>query len=227
MQESGEAAGVVAEMCKVTSDPVLIDSMTAAAAAHAVPFIRVLGAWQRGTTNAEVQIAGRVAEHIARAKPDAAQLEIIIDNVNGVDGTVANAILDGLIAGLPSDFDFPTSAGFDAALLAAVKHMDSEARSKLIRLAARCGSMALEQHAHEVVEAMMSIVAKTDADDEDRAAAARELVGLRSNDARIVSLIVGQLGAQTTPELATQCCRRFSQAKHLVRANSLSKRCAR
>ena len=204
MPVSNEAAAIVAERCKTAIDSVLIDGMTAAAGTHAVPFLTALGASPRGTTDAEVQIARRVAEHIARSNPDAASLETVVKNVNNVDGTVANAILDGLTAGLPSKFEFKSTKSFDASLVAAFKHLDAGARSKLIRLAARCGTKALDEFSEEIVASMLAVVGDTSADDTARAAAARELIGFRTSDAAAVSAVVEQLGAQTTPELGTQ-----------------------
>ena len=204
MPESNEAAGIVAERCKTAVDPVLVDGMTTAAAAHAVPFITVLGAWPRGTTDSEVQIARRVAEHIARSKPDVAALETVVKNVNGVDGTVANAILDGLTAGLPANVDFKSTKSFDETLVKSFKHLAAGARSKLIRLAARCGTKALDEFSEEIVASMLAVVGDASADDTARAAAARELIGFRTSDAAAVSAVVEQLGAQTTPELGGQ-----------------------
>lgn len=204
MPESSEAAAIVAERCKAATDPVLIDGMTAAAGAHAVSFITVLGAWPRGTTDAEVLIARRVSEHIARSRPDAVALETVVKNVNGVDGAVANAILDGLTAGLPAKFEFKSTRSFDTALVESFKHLDAGARSKLIRLAARCGTKALDEFSAEIVASMLAVVGDSAADDQARAAAARELIGFRASDVDAVSAVVEQLGAQTTPELGTQ-----------------------
>ena len=204
MPENNQAAAIVAERCKAATDPVLIDGMTSAAGAHAVPFITVLGAWPRGPTDAEVQIARRVAEHIARSKPDEATLETVVNNVNGVDGTVANAILDGLTAGLPAKFEFKSTKTFDEALVESFKHLNAGAKSKLIRLAARCGTKALDEFSEEIVASMLAVVGDASADDKDRAAAARELIGFRASDAAAVAAVVEQLGAQTTPELGMQ-----------------------
>ncbi|NQV25267.1 MAG: ThuA domain-containing protein [Rhodopirellula sp.] len=216
MPESSEAAAIIAEHCKAATDPVLIDGMTAAAGAHAVPFLTLIGtSTEAGRTDAELQIARRVAEHVGRSKPDAAALEAVVKRLNGVDARVASAILDGLTAGLPAKFDFQPTKSFDAALVSSFKQLDAGARSKLIRLAAQCGTKVLDEFAEEIVASMLAIVEDTDAEDNARAAAARELIGFRSNDANTVSSIVEQLGAQTTPELGGQLLQavQLSQSK--------------
>ena len=221
MPEDGEAAGIVAEFCRLESDPVLIDGMTSAAAAHAIPFMKALGAQRRGATAAEVQVGRRVAEHIARSRPDAARLEAVITSIDGVDATVASAILDGLTAGLPADFEFRSTPGFDAALVAALKQLEGGAKSKLIRLAVQCGTKALDEHVQEIVQAMLAVIRNTTASDADRAAAARDLVGFRSNDAEVVSAIVDQLSAQTTLELGTQLLQAVQLSKSSEAGGSL------
>ncbi|MEQ9409576.1 MAG: ThuA domain-containing protein [Fuerstiella sp.] len=207
-----------------TQDPVMLDALTAAAASSGVWYLNALvdqsldsippplglppsqkknrPAGTVGTAN--VNIARRVGEHIGRSRPDAATLQSALTVVQRADDTLANAVLDGLTSGLPAGFKFKTTPEFDTALVETLKMADSAAKSKLVRLAAQCGTGALDAHAAEIVASLLSVVGDTDAQDAARVAAARDLVGFRADDAKVAAEIIEQLNAQTPPQLGSQ-----------------------
>ena len=191
------------------TDPSLIDAVTAAAAVHAATNLSRLtqiteqpgGVVMTMTSDASKKIAGRVAEHVARSRPDAATLTAVVNDLRQADAALRNSILDGLTAGLPANFEFTTTDAFDAALVKALKEADSVSKSKLVRLGAQCGTKALDAFAEEIVKTLMAVVGDNNASDQNRIAAARDLVGFRPDDAAIVGEVVGQLNAQTAPPL--------------------------
>jgi putative membrane-bound dehydrogenase-like protein len=213
----------VAILIEHADDPVIREALTAAAARSSSWYLGVLigesldnaaphfgfpevkqkrPAGSVGLGNRET--ARRVAEHIARGKPTVALLHGAVSGVAQADAELAGAILDGIIAGLPAKFELQTTKDFDAALAATFQKVDAGAKSKLVRLAAKCGTQALDEFAGEIIASMLGIVEDTSADDNARVAAARELIGFRANNVDAVSAIVEQLGAETTPELAGQ-----------------------
>ena len=197
------AAQPIFSAARSEKDQTIIDALTAAAAIHATTNLSHLSAANSETPEAGLQIARRVAEHIARGKPDAAALEAVIADLQHGDSALANAVLDGLTAGIPARFEFKTTARFDSQLVAALTAADAASKSKLVRLAAQCGTKALDAHAGEIVNSMLSVVGDGAAKDADRIAAATDLVGFRPDDADVVSSIVEQLNAQTAPQLGT------------------------
>ena len=182
------------------SDPVLLDAITAATAVHGTQHLSQITA---NGSAASLRVARRVAEHIGRSRPNAEILTAVVNDLKAARPEARSVILDGLTAGIPSRFDFTTSAAFDAALVDVLNTADGPAKSKLVRLAARCGTKALDAHAEEIVTAMLKVVADTKANEKSRIASARDLVGFRSNDADVVSSILEELTAQTAPELGT------------------------
>jgi putative membrane-bound dehydrogenase-like protein len=217
MPVSETAAAAVARKAQNANDPVLVDALTSAAATHALHSIKAIstigavlpaGAQPQGDRVAvsadNLQIARRVAEHIGRGRPKADALEAVIVGLKGAQADVTSAVLDGLTDGLPGNFEFTTNERFDAALVQLFEASDSAARSKLIRLAAQCKTQALESYAEEIVQSLLAAIADTQAGDEARVAAARDLLGFRPNDAEAVTEIVSQINAQTTPELGRQ-----------------------
>ena len=228
--EDGEQAMylslMVAAWIEHAQDPVLLDALTAAAAKNGVHYLivlcdeplsegaRMLGipvddnsptAGVRGHVGtANLQIARRVAEHVARGKPNAEILAAIVTSLQKADAELSNTILDGLTAGIPTKFEFWNDESFDAALVNALSSADAGSKSKLVRLASQCGTKALDAHAGEIVKSMLAVVADSGAKDEDRVASARDLIGFRANDADVAAQIIDQLNAQTPPQLGTQ-----------------------
>ncbi|MEZ6130673.1 MAG: ThuA domain-containing protein [Planctomycetaceae bacterium] len=225
-----------------TNDPVLLDALTAAAATYAPLYLNMLceepvpegarmlgfavpGSHEtdvRGTVGANnLKVARRVAEHIGRSRPDAATLQFLVSHVPEADANLANAILDGLTAGIPSSFEFETTDAFDKALVGALNAADGASRSKLVRLAAQCGTKALDAHAAEIVKSMLAVVEDMDAKDADRVSAAKDLIGFRPDDADVVGDIVEQLNAQTTPELGKALLQAIQGSKSAAAGDGL------
>ena len=128
-------------------------------------------------------------------------LTAVVQDLMATRAEPRNVVLDGLIAGLPGTFQFDTTKSFDAALAELFADSSGAAKSKLIRLATRCGTSALDAYAKEIIDSLLGTIADKEADDVRRAAAAEELIGFRSNDADAVAAVVQQLNAQTAPEL--------------------------
>ncbi len=204
-----EFAGTAVAMAgRTESDRVLLDALTAAAATHSTFYLKALTAQsdgpQAGAADGNLRIARRVAEHVSRGGPSADALESIVANLGNVKPAMQSAILDGLAAGMPADFEFKSTETFDAAIIAAFKKVNAQSKSKLVRLASKCRTKALDEYAGEIVASMMKVVEDSDARDRQRIEAARELISFRADDASVVESIVEQFGPQTTPEFGDQ-----------------------
>lgn len=205
MPASDNAGSLVATLASAETDPVLIDGLTSAASAHALSYLESLASRNGTKTSAaNVQIARRVSEYIARGRPDAGQLERIVATLRTANAEFADAVLDGLTAGIPANFEFRATDDFNETLVAAFENGHVALQSKLIRLAAQCNTTALDARAQGIVQALVSVIDDEDAAAADRVAAARELVGIRADDAEVASRIVDQINAQTSPEVARQ-----------------------
>lgn len=206
-------------------DPVLLDALTSAASVHATTSLSRFSPTAQNTRTSDVglQIARRVAEHIARGKPNAATLEAVILDLQKAEPALANSILDGLTAGIPTNFEFKTSDRFDAALVAALKSTDASAQSKLVRLASQCGTKALDGQADKIIKTMLTVVTDKGAKIDDRISSAKYLIGFRPEDADIVAAIVGQLNAQTSPELGAAFLQAIQSSKSAAAGDGILK----
>jgi uncharacterized protein len=200
----GSAGGLIASLAAKESDSILIDSLTSAAATHAAPFLTSVMNRADAASNAQLQITRRIAEHLARSRPDAASLESLMTAMQTSTPDVADVVLDGLTRGLPSDFQLEINHGFNEALVAAFAQLDHSAKFKLLRLAGQCKSDALLPYEKEIVDLLMGALADVKATPDQRVAAATNLINFRSSDEEAVKQVIQQINAQTPPELASR-----------------------
>ncbi len=200
---SSESAGqLVAQITGTVEDSVVIDALTSAAAAHALPYLQAVSG-QPAPGN-DIAISRQIAEHVARGKPSANELESIVVSLQSSNAEVVNAVLGGLTSGLPADFKVNTTDAFDTVLVNLLHQGTAGTKSKLVRLATQCGTHALDVHADEIVASLLDAVADLKGTDETRISAARDVVGFRANDAIVAERIVDQLNAQMPPQLGIQ-----------------------
>lgn len=200
-----QAGSLITELASGETDPVLVDALTSAAAAHAMPYLAaVTASAERSTSGANLAIARRVAEHISRGKLGSNTLQELITSLAKAPAPLAVAILDGLAAGLPRDTHVTVSEDLESAFTRTFELVNGNVKVKLLRIAAQCGTTALESKSAEIVNALVNAIGDTGMDDDQRAAAARDLVSFRSADSRIVKKIVQQLSPQTSPALTTR-----------------------
>ena len=197
---SSETAGqLVADFARTAHDSVIIEAAISAAAAHAFPYLKAVSG--QAVPGNNIRIAGQIAEHLGRGNLSANQLEQVVASLQATDGAVVDAVLDGLTSGIPTDFEVKTTAAFDTVLVSLLKKGNSGTKSRLVRLATQCGTKALDAHTEEIVKSLLDTVADVKIDDEGRVAAARDVVGFRSDDDDVARQIVDQLSAQLAPQL--------------------------
>ena len=214
MPESSKAGALVAELAAVESDPVMIDAITSAAAAHAVPFLESVIETTL-TTGASKQITERIAQHVGRQRPDAGNLKAIVTRLATADADLAISILNGLTAGLPSGFSVDVTDSLESAFLDTFKRSALPVKVKLLRLASRCGTDALDSEAKAIIDSVRKTLADEDADPSRRLAAARDLLGFRATDSTAATEVLEAITPQTPPDFAGQLLNviRLSEAR--------------
>ncbi len=205
MPESNQAGPLLAAMAARENDRILIDAVTSAAATHAAPFLaaaleKPIGDGSRSLN----RMVNRIAEHIARGRPDAARLGTIVKSLGGTESRMADAVLEGLLQGLPNNFSVPSDEVLNQALASAFQAMHNDGKVTLVRLANRCQSDALDRFEKEIIDTLLSTVQNAGEDHPNRIAAAINLISFRSRDADIAEKVIAQVNAQTPPEAATQ-----------------------
>lgn len=207
MNSSDEAGLLVAKVARRANvDLWESNAVTCAAAAHAIPFLNAasLTTAREKTPVSETMLRSSeiVAEHIARSRPSAEEVEQVLSSLASAQIPLAEAVVRGLIAGWPRDYRIIVSPAAEASLLKLLERSPASSKGKLLQLASRCGSKALESHAKVIVESLLSVVKDADAATLDRINAAKEAVGFRADDADVLAAVLDTVSLQTTPELA-------------------------
>ncbi|MEO1614838.1 MAG: PVC-type heme-binding CxxCH protein, partial [Planctomycetota bacterium] len=214
MPTSPEAGEMIVELIETANDQVLIDALTAAAATHAVPFLKAASIAEHGGKPVMLEIATRVAQHVGRGNPDAKSIASVVDSLADAPSNLATAILDGMVLGLPGDIRLEGQA-LDVSLASVFDQVKADTQVKLMRLASRVGSTALESQAEAVIEQIEDTLFDEDTDESLRIAAANDLIGFQANSEDAVAIVFEAITPQVSPELARgliQSVRR-SQAK--------------
>jgi putative membrane-bound dehydrogenase-like protein len=201
---SPEAGELVAELATRQTDPIMVEALTSAAATHSVPYLEAITKTDGAISPATLAITQRVAEHVARQNPDADSLQRIVASLPQSDAGLAITILDGLTRGLPTGFATAPSRGLDEAFGSSFTNSDAALKAKLLRLAARCGTDALDSKVAEVVDRLMVTLNDEDAVPQQRLSAASDLVGFQREDATTVRQILACVTPQTPPDFADQ-----------------------
>ncbi|MFK8112085.1 MAG: PVC-type heme-binding CxxCH protein [Rubripirellula sp.] len=202
MPASRQAGALVAELASGETDAALIDALTSAAAKHAISYLQQVTSGQQQPSDGVLRITRQVAEHVARARPDAESLQGIVASLDNANPALATPILDGLTRGLPSDYQIEANKELDAAFIKAFERGDRTLKGKLLQLASLSGTNALEPYAKEIMESLLAIIEDEEAEGNQRGSAARDLVGFRSGDDDVVETIMEQLTPQTPPDVS-------------------------
>ena len=207
LPESAPAAGAIVDALvggKVDDDRWLPDAATAAASAHAGPFLEALAArkFDQPSSPLVVAIAGRVAEHYARGATAQTPVAVVV-GLKGADPKVADAVVAGLAKGWPKDKPPTLDEATDRALVDLLTTISPAARAQLVSLASRWGSKAIEAHSGEISATFLA-TAKDEAKPEAaRVEAAHRLVEFRPLDAGSAEALLAMISPRVSQVLAS------------------------
>jgi putative membrane-bound dehydrogenase-like protein len=179
------------------------DAVTAAAAAHALPFLEAIAAEKSGTTPGPVaaQVVNRVAEHYARGGP-ADTVGSLLIKLGSADPRVLDAVLTGLVRGWPKDRPAKFSDAGIKAFIALLPKLSTEARVSLASLTEKWGSEGFAKYTAEIAASMLAEARDGSKPDAERASAARQFVELRKADPEAAREVLAMVTPRTPPALA-------------------------
>jgi uncharacterized protein len=200
----GEMLVEALDLGKVDGDRWLPDAATAAAAAHARPFLKAL-AWKKFEKPASptvVAIVGRVAEHYARGATEKTSGDVLV-GLKDADPAVADAIVAGLVKGWPKDKKPTLDDATDKAMIELLTKVSPAARAQLVSLASRWGSKAIESHSSEIASTFLAVAQDDKKPEADRVDAAQRLIEFRPLDAKAAETLLSLITPRTSQGLAT------------------------
>ncbi len=201
-QAAAEVVAVLQEPRNAT-DRWIPDAATAAAAASALDFLQAsASAAPKGDgEKALVESVRVVAGHLARAAPSDAPGKLLVA-LGKARPAVTEAMLTGLAKGWPARQQVKLDEKTAAELTALPGKLSAGALLQLSALMQRWGQQArLGELTAGLHKAMLARVADEKLGEEDRLAAARDLIGLGGGDAG-VKAVLAQLTPQASPALA-------------------------
>jgi putative heme-binding domain-containing protein len=176
------------------------DAATCAAAAHAEPFL-IAVASAKSPAAKSIEVTQIVAGHYARsgARDGAAAL---LAKVAGAEPAVAEAIVQGFVAGWPIDATLAVDAKLEDNLEKIAARLTPGTRGGLVKLASRWGSERLSKLAEELTSALLAETADENATEDRRIAAAREFIEFQSSSVGAVDKLLEGIAPRTAPTLA-------------------------
>jgi hypothetical protein len=208
MPRSEEAAEAVATALAEGSnlrDRWLLDALTSAAAAHDFAFLKALASrsGDQDPPEALLGVVERVAEHYARGAPAETAGSLLGALVAARSAKpVVVAMITGLSRGWPRGSPARLDAAADDALAKLLEQLPPGGKGRLVTLAARWGSKALEKNAAQIAQLFLSTVLSEKESEKDRIEAARQLVDFRRSDAGAAKQVLELISARTPPERA-------------------------
>jgi putative membrane-bound dehydrogenase-like protein len=181
------------------------DAATCAAAKNAEHFLIAL-AGQRRPSVKLLAMAPIVAEHYARGGPADSVGPVIARLADG-DPTVAEAVVRGLARGWLGGQSPKLNEQLEHDLDRLAARLAPERRGVLAQLATAWGGKRFEKYAAEAADALLAKVKNQSLSSGERAAAARELVGLRPTDEAIARALIAVIGPRTPSDLAADLLR--------------------
>ena len=184
----------------VRDDRWLGDAATAAAAAHALPFLQSMGVERIDPLTSP--IVARVAEHYARGGP-ADTVGSLLASLGRAQPATAEAIVSGLVRGWPKNTPAKLTEGEEKALVGLMSSLPPSARGPLVSLATRWGVKSLDKYTEAIASSLLATVRDSSKPDAARAEAARQLVEFRPRDAASAAALLAEVTPRTAPALAS------------------------
>ncbi len=202
MPQSAEVAdGVTSALADptISNDRWLSDATTAAAASHAGPFLIAIAKKDKLSPEA-MAVVGRVAEHYARTgmTDDAGQVLTAI----ATNPAVAEAVLEGFAKGWPEKGTVTLDAATEKGLVDLFGKLSAQGQGRLVRLASAWGNERFEKYASELSEGFRKTAADASKSDDERIAAAKQLIEFRKSDSKTVESVLKLVTPQVSPQLA-------------------------
>jgi putative membrane-bound dehydrogenase-like protein len=182
-----------------SGDAWIPDAATCAAAKNADQFLIALSAQPRPAGRL-LSIAAIVAEHYARGGGSPAFADVMSSLAAGdvsVADTVVRAFAVGWVRGPAPRLD----ARLEESLDRLAGRLAPERRGLVVKLATGWGSKRFEKYMAEAADALLAKVKDENAAADQRATAARELIGYRA-DRETVQTLLDLIGPRCPPELA-------------------------
>ncbi|HEX4149786.1 MAG TPA: glycosyl hydrolase, partial [Pirellulales bacterium] len=182
------------------------DAATSAAAQHAQHFLMlVVKPIQGETKSLPPRLANLVlivAEHYARGKP-VDSIGPLFQAMAGGNPSLLGPMIAGMARGWPRDARAHLDAPAEDSLGRIVKQLRAGEQAQLLNLASKLGSQGLGKYSDEIVTRLLATAGDAKLAESERLAAARQLVGFRSDDDSLVGQLLAIVNPRASSSLAS------------------------
>jgi putative membrane-bound dehydrogenase-like protein len=217
----GKPLAALLDDADLLADRTLADGLTAAAAAHAEPFLTHLAGRKADLSPRAGEVVKIVARHVGLGKAETVSAVLkVLPSCRIAD---AERVLDGLSQG-KKHADAELTADTEKALVAMLPKLSGTGKATLMRVMTSVGSKAVAKHAAEIAASLLRTVEEPGTD-ADRVSAARQVVELLPDDTAtmtklldgitprtppaVVAGILDALGTSTSPATGTELVKRL------------------
>ncbi|MBW8884392.1 MAG: c-type cytochrome, partial [Planctomycetia bacterium] len=185
----------------VQNDRILLDAVTAAAAAQGEAFLAAVATSPEKSLapTAATERTAIVAEHVARG--DYSKPIGVLKGLTQASPEVAGSVLRGFVKGWPRDRKIELTADIEQTLSTLFDKLPAAAKAQVAALAVRWGSEKLGKQIAEMVASFYENASNGQLSDDKRLEAATQFVDLQKNDSA-ASKLLDLITPKTTPELA-------------------------
>jgi putative membrane-bound dehydrogenase-like protein len=198
-EAAGKALAALLDDEALLADEWLGDGLTAAAAAHAAPFLLAVTSREKPASAAAARVAVVARHFAASAAPE--QVTKLLGALARSSPAGASVLLPGLAQGGKRDgvkLDDATEKG----LAELLPRLSATGKAGLIRLMSNLGSLAIARHSAAIVQSFVDAVNNESAGLEERIAAARQAGELAGSDDATAGKLLEAVTARTPPQLA-------------------------
>ncbi|MFO0906437.1 MAG: PVC-type heme-binding CxxCH protein [Pirellulales bacterium] len=200
-------AQLALDAANVMQDRWLADAVTSAAAVQSFAFLQELksAAGQKAPAKSPAwDVAARVAEHIARGRPDAETVDQVLALIDGAPAPLAESLIAGLSRNWPKDHAIKLTPAGEKRLVEAFTKLPAGSKGQMVKLAGVWGSQSLDKFAEEIVSSLLATAGDAERNDAARADAVRQLIGFRPQSDEVVEQALELITPRTTTELTGQ-----------------------
>ena len=204
--QSADAGELLARFMKqpnALADRWLSDAATSAAAVHSAKFmVAYLEPSEGSNTKAGLSALRIVAEHSARNRLLADNLQAVLQGLANSDEASVASVIEGLQAGWPASYELKISDDSAASLAAILNRTPDELKGGLVQLANSWGTTALKDQMIKVSQAMMAQLDDDEMSVEKRIEVANQLIGLDPANAKSLDAVIDIVDPLQPPSLS-------------------------
>ncbi len=213
---AGKALAQLSAESVFLQDHYLKEGVICAASAHAEAYlIAVLESTQSSnvaTANEQFEVMRTVAEHVARTGMSTTALDSLIAALTKGPMEVVTPLAEGLAAGWPRSSTLRIPPEADDVLQQLLARAGADQLPALLRLGGVWGSEELSKYAQQLADQLVSKIADGQLSDQERVAAAHELISLVGQSSDSITRLVNSLSPQLPSAVSSGIVRGLTAA---------------